>query len=345
MTHIDTMADKISAPMFEITQNVAQQLENSMPAIVSDLTEKLFDKIIRQLVELSSVLDKTAQAMSDFPNNIDVASSVLQTSTQQIKSTISDITQNLSDCNHSISEQTRNTVSEITSYMQESMKNITDDIADKQTTLLALQESCMEESNKLLTLFSNSIDNLKQTNISISETMEIFQNIQTQINECTSNLLSVSTDMQNATDLFGKSRDNYADKLVEFQNATQETIDTVALLLKDTGEMYEEYIQNFREIRDGLPSVFSALQKGLDEYSATVEKNTQKYLTDYSANLTHTTATLSASIQSNNDRMEEQSDLILKQGELIEKQVKLIEQQGKLIKSQINTFKHSDNQS
>ena len=47
----------------------------------------------------------------------------------------------------------------------------------------------------------------------------------------------------------------------------------------------------------GLAGIFAQIQKGLTEYSQTMQASTQKYLEQYSMNLTKTTDALAGTIQ------------------------------------------------
>lgn len=110
--------------------------------------------------------------------------------------------------------------------------------------------------------------------------------------------------MKLATQLFGKSQSDYQDKLGYIQTKSQEGINAVENLLRQSGSLSEEYARKFEIIRQGLGSIFSQLQTGLSEYSRTVQATTQKYLDLYSTSLTNTTDKLSSTISQQNEVVE-----------------------------------------
>ena len=107
--------------------------------------------------------------------------------------------------------------------------------------------------------------------------------------------------MKEATQLIDKSQTEYQDKLSQLQIKSQQDINAVEELLRQSGTLSEEYVEKFEIIRQGLGGIFTQLQIGLTEYSRTVQVTTQKYLDQYSTSLTSTTDRLSSAISEQND--------------------------------------------
>lgn len=184
------------------------------------------------------------------------------------------------------------------------VKNITDDVNSKQANLIALQEDTTANTKKLLETFNIGLERLEKMNEYITGTMNVFQKAQGQITGSTANLQTITDDMKLATQLFNKNQADYAFKMEEIQKGTQRGIDAVVGLIKNSGEMSEDYVDKFETIRQGLGSIFQQLQNGLSEYSRTVQTSTQKYLEQYSTSLTNTTDALSSTIQQQNEVVE-----------------------------------------
>ena len=189
------------------------------------------------------------------------------------------------------------TISTLSTSVQQSVKNITDDVNSKQADLIALQEDTTSQTKKLLDSFNAGLDRLEKMNEYVSGTMNGFKQAQGEITVSTSNLRSISGDMKLATELFNKGQNDYVAKLAQLQTASQKGIDHVAEVLKDSGQMSEEYVQKFEVIKQGLGSIFAQLQNGLTEYSRTVKDTTDKYLAQYTSSLTQTTGALASAIE------------------------------------------------
>ena len=140
--------------------------------------------------------------------------------------------------------------------------------------------------------------------------MNGFRQAQGEINLSTGNLRTISSDMKLATEIFNKGQNDYAAKLAQLQTNSQRGIDQVTKMLKDSGQLSEEYVQQFEVIKQGLGSIFSQLQSGLNEYSRTVKSTTDKYLSQYSSSLTQTTGALMSTIERQNEVTEILSDTI-----------------------------------
>jgi uncharacterized phage infection (PIP) family protein YhgE len=127
--------------------------------------------------------------------------------------------------------------------------------------------------------------------------MNTFQQAQGQITGSTAHLQSITSDMKTAIEVFHKVQNEYTGNMTELQKRTQQAIDSVVTLLDDSGQLSEDYIEKFETIKSGLAGIFAQIQKGLTEYSQTMQASTQKYLEQYSMNLTKTTDALAGTIQ------------------------------------------------
>lgn len=238
-----------------------------------------------------------SNAISDVKN---VMSGLTQSSQEQTGQMISKLT----DAAEKMGAFLSGTIATLSSSVQQSVKNITDDVNNKQADLIALQEDTTAQTKKLLETFNAGLDRLEKMNEYITGTMNMFQQAQGQITGSTAHLQTITGDMKLATQLFNKSQTDYAVKMEEMQRNSQHGIDAVTELLKNSGDLSESYVEKFETIRQGLGSIFQQLQSGLSEYSRTVQTTTQKYLDQYSTSLTNTTDALSSTIQQQNEIVE-----------------------------------------
>ena len=144
----------------------------------------------------------------------------------------------------------------------------------------------------------------------ISGTLDGFKQTQGELAISTGNLRTISNDVKTATNLFNKGQNDYAAKLVQLQASSQKGIDQVTSLLKDSGQLSEEYVQKFEVIKQGLGSIFAQLQNGLTEYSRTVRDTTDRYLNQYTSSLTQTAGALSTAIEHQTEVTEMLNDML-----------------------------------
>ena len=353
--HIDQMASQVSSPATDMIQTVVDELKNSMSEMMKEFSSGLSGSATNELETLAHQLGTAAQSMADFPNNMAHISSTLQVMIEEVKNTVSEISQTSANANSTAMQQMQEqitfatsaisaaiaevkdvmsgisqssqeqsnqmvskladaaekmgtflsgTISTLSSSVQQSVKSITDDVNNKQADLIALQEDTTSQTKKLLETFNTGLDRLEKMNEYITGTMNMFQQAQGQITGSTAHLQTITSDMKLAAQLFNKTQTDYAVKMEEMQRNSQRGIDAVTELLKNSGDLSEDYVEKFETIRQGLGSIFQQLQSGLSEYSRTVQATTQKYLDQYSTSLTNTTDALSSTIQQQNEVVE-----------------------------------------
>ena len=288
---------------------------NNMAHISSTL-QVTIEEVKNAVSEISHTsANANSTAMQQMQEQITFATSAISAAIAEVKDVMSGISQSsqeqsnqmvskLADAAEKMGTFLSGTISTLSSSVQQSVKSITDDVNNKQADLIALQEDTTSQTKKLLETFNTGLDRLEKMNEYITGTMNMFQQAQGQITGSTAHLQTITGDMKLATQLFNKSQTDYAVKMEEMQRNSQQGIDAVTELLKNSGNLSEDYVEKFEIIRQGLGSIFQQLQSGLSEYSRTVQATTQKYLDQYSTSLTNTTDALSSTIQQQNEVVE-----------------------------------------
>lgn len=288
---------------------------NNMAHISSTL-QVMIEEVKNTVSEISHTsANANSTTMQQMQEQITFATSAISAAIAEVKDVMSGISQSsqeqsnqmvskLADAAEKMGTFLSGTISTLSSSVQQSVKSITDDVNNKQADLIALQEDTTSQTKKLLETFNTGLDRLEKMNEYITGTMNMFQQAQGQITGSTAHLQTITGDMKLATQLFNKSQTDYAVKMEEMQRNSQRGIDAVTELLKNSGNLSEDYVEKFEIIRQGLGSIFQQLQSGLSEYSRTVQATTQKYLDQYSTSLTNTTDALSSTIQQQNEVVE-----------------------------------------
>lgn len=288
---------------------------NNMRHISSTL-QVTIEEVKNAVSEISNTsANANSTAMQQIQEQITFATGAISNAISEVKDVMSGLTRSsqeqtgqmvnkLADAAEKMGTFLNGTIATLSSSVQQSVKSITDDVNSKQADLIALQEDTTTQTKKLLETFNAGLDRLEKMNEYITGTMNMFQQAQGQITGSTAHLQTITGDMKLATQLFNKSQTDYVVKMEEMQRNSQRGIDAVTELLKNSGDLSEDYVEKFETIRQGLGSIFQQLQSGLSEYSRTVQATTQKYLDQYSTSLTNTTDALSSTIQQQNEVVE-----------------------------------------
>lgn len=312
-------------------ENLAMQLGTATQAMadfpknmenISATLQVTIEEVKHAISEISNTsANANSTAMQQMQEQITYATGAISNAITEVKEVMSGISQSsqeqsnqmvskLADAAEKMGSFLTGTISTLSNSVQQSVKGITDDINSKQTDLIALQEDTTSQTKKLLENFNVGLDRLEKMNEYVTGTMNGFKQAQGEITVSTSNLRTISSDMKLATELFNKGQNDYAARLAQLQTASQKGIDQVTEMLKNSGQLSDEYVQKFDLIKQGLGSIFSQLQSGLAEYSRTVKDTTDKYLASYTSSLTQTTGALASTIERQNEVTEMLTDTI-----------------------------------
>lgn len=312
-------------------ENLAMQLGTATQAMadfpknmenISATLQVTIEEVKHAISEISNTsANANSTAMQQMQEQITYATGAISNAITEVKEVMSGISQSsqeqsnqmvskLADAAEKMGSFLTGTISTLSNSVQQSVKGITDDINSKQTDLIALQEDTTSQTKKLLENFNIGLERLEKMNEYVTGTMNGFKQAQGEITVSTSNLRTISSDMKLATELFNKGQNDYAARLAQLQTASQKGIDQVTEMLKNSGQLSDEYVQKFDLIKQGLGSIFSQLQSGLTEYSRTVKDSTDKYLASYTSSLTQTTGALASTIERQNEVTEMLTDTI-----------------------------------
>ena len=312
-------------------ENLAMQLGTATQAMadfpknmenISATLQVTIEEVKHAISEISNTsANANSAAMQQMQEQITYATGAISNAITEVKEVMSGISQSsqeqsnqmvskLADAAEKMGSFLTGTISTLSNSVQQSVKGITDDINNKQTDLIALQEDTTSQTKKLLENFNVGLERLEKMNEYVTGTMNGFKQAQGEITVSTSNLRTISSDMKLATELFNKGQNDYAARLAQLQTASQKGIDQVTEMLKNSGQLSDEYVQKFDLIKQGLGSIFSQLQSGLTEYSRTVKDTTDKYLASYTSSLTQTTGALASTIERQNEVTEMLTDTI-----------------------------------
>lgn len=312
-------------------ENLAKQLGTATQAMadfpknmenISATLQVTIEEVKHAISEISNTsANANSTAMQQMQEQITYATGAISNAITEVKEAMSGISQSsqeqsnqmvskLADAAEKMGSFLTGTISTLSNSVQQSVKDITDDINSKQTDLIDLQEDTTSQTKKLLENFNIGLERLEKMNEYVTGTMNGFKQAQGEITVSTSNLRTISSDMKLATELFNKGQNDYAARLTQLQTASQKGIDQVTEMLKNSGQLSDEYVQKFDLIKQGLGSIFSQLQSGLTEYSRTVKDTTDKYLASYTSSLTQTTGALASTIERQNEVTEMLTDTI-----------------------------------
>lgn len=297
----------------------ATQLLASFPQNLDNITTTLqltIEEVKSAVSEISSTSANTSStAMQQMQEQITFATSAISASITEVKEVMNGISNTSQEQNTHMVNKLMETTERMNSYMKETMQNmsssmqstmssITSDVHQKQSALIALQEDTISQTKELLETFNSGLERLEKMNEYITSTMNMFQQAQGQITGSTAHLQNITNDMKQATQLFSNSQKEYTANIQEAQRNSQQGLENIISVLKNTGDMSQDYVEKFDIIKRGISDIFAQIQSGITEYSKTVKASTQSYLDKYSTSLTDTTDALQSTISHQSEVVE-----------------------------------------
>lgn len=328
------------------TKAIAEFPQNM--ANISDVLQLTITEVRNSIAEISnSSAAANSSAMKQMQEQIVFATNSISNAITEVKDVMNNITQSSEQSSRDLIEKVAKSTSDMSSFMQKTMEQISgviqasvqsmsEDIAGKQTDLLALQEgttsevkrivsqlneswrqsseTILSQTENLISRFDNTIERMNTTNSAVSGTMDLFNQVQSNIAGTTAHLQTISGDMKTATETFRKGQSEYSLSLEKVQKETEGKLHEVVELFETAGNATDEYVEKFDIIKNGLGQIFSQIQSGLTEYSRSVSASLQKYLDSYSTSLTSTTDALASTIERQSEMVEMLVDTVNNRG-------------------------------
>ena len=317
-----TELENLASQLGSATQLMAEFPQNM--ASISSTLQDTIEGVKTAVLDISNTsANANSTAMQQMQEQIAYATGAISNAINEVNEVMGNIAQTSQDQNNQMISKMANaaekmgmfldsTVSKLSESVQESVKNITDEVSNKQADLIALQEDTTTQTRKLLENFNLGLERLEKMNKYIEETMNMFVQAQGNITGSTASLQVLTGNMKSATEQFSKSQTDYIAKMEDLQRGNQKGLEAISEVLENTENMTADYVEKFEIIKQGLGGIFAQLQNGLQEYSRTVQDSTQKYLDKYSTSLTETTGALANTIQLQNDLVDSLNDTLSK---------------------------------
>lgn len=151
--HIDDMASTVASPATGMMESIVDELKRSMMTIVEEFKTGLSGSATSQMEALAVQLGTAAQAMGDFPKNMENISATLQVTIEEVKNTINEISKTSANANSAAMQQ-----------MQEQIAFATDSIgnaiAEVKDVMSVVTKSSQEQSNQMVAKLADAADKM-----------------------------------------------------------------------------------------------------------------------------------------------------------------------------------------
>lgn len=225
--HIDKMAEVVSSPATDMIQNVVAELKNSMSVVLDEFKTGLSGSATNELESLASQLGTASQALVSFPQNMENISDTLQTTIEEVKTAVSEISNTSATANSTAMQQMQEQISYATGAISSA-------IGEVQEAMKSMNQSSQQQSNEMVSKLAEAADKM---GIFLNNTISsLSSSVQDSMLSLTSNINSKQAD------LISLQEDTTAEtrKLLESFNQGLERLEKMNGYISDTMNMFQQ---------------------------------------------------------------------------------------------------------
>lgn len=291
---IDTHQAGLSATTDSINQEM-QQIAND----------------IRNLLEEAASYTNTqlAQRMADMEKTSARSIQTLQTSIAELQKSMTTVASQAAEKSEEMIIQMHRLIVESTTRLDNIFKSGEMSVGE----LLQQQESQIKEVNTQIAnsreTLQKSREVLQQMDASVNSIRKVMEDTQT-----LSELLITSSDrVEDVSEQLIEVSETFTEENAKYLTANRETTQYLQNLQTQSRELLNDFAQRFQTINTGLTGIFEEIEGGLSNYSSTTRESINKYLIEFSEQLTHASAALAGSVEALEESVAELVDMMDKQ--------------------------------
>ncbi|MDI9357917.1 MAG: hypothetical protein QM528_03090 [Phycisphaerales bacterium] len=278
---IVNLGTKIQAPATEGIEKIVRDLQVAMNNMVQEFRNAVNGSTITQMEGLARLIGQAANSLTDFPNQLAQMTTAINGNFEGLRT----IVDNLGKQTQIQSQTEREAMIEHAKRVDELLKNRADALVTGQEGVITTQNNNLQLSEKLLTSFNKSIEQMTGLANGVTATTQELNLAHDKLGGLVSNLDNSSTRFGEAQNKFGEAQLTFARYSNDFLNNNTATITSIQEALNRASTLSREYAEQFALIKTGLDGTVTSIQTGLEGYRNTVTQSLEDYLGKYSTAL------------------------------------------------------------
>jgi methyl-accepting chemotaxis protein len=307
-SEIENLGSKLQDPATDMTQNIVKELQQSMGKMIEEFKTSMSGDTKNEMEHLAKLLGQAGSSLTDFPSKLQNMTDNLNENFRGLQ----DIVKQISQQTLSQSETSTNAMKKQVEDMSEILRSKVGDLQSGQQSLLTEQSKNLHVSESLLNAFNSSIENMNGLSAGVNQSITKLNQAQTELGSVVTIFRNVSQEVNASSSKFGESQVTFSRYSNEFLQKNAITIEEIQKSLNQSKDVSADYAQKFGVIERGLQGIFAQLQTGLEQYQNTVRDSVQKYLDDYTNQLTKAAESLAGASSKQEDILEELTEQLSK---------------------------------
>lgn len=271
--HIDMVSEKVAAPANEMIQGVVNELKDSMSSVVDEFKSSISKPAVNELEALALQLGTATQSLAEFPQNMDRISIQLQTTINEVKSAVADISTTSANANSNAMQQMQKQISFATGAISQA-------ISEVHNVMDGISTTSQEQSNQMISKLADASERmgafLNSTISSLSTSVqESVASITTDINNKQADLIALQEDTTTET---RKLLETFNDGIIRLEKLNENITGTMSLFQQAQGQIAGS-TAHLQTITGDMKFATQLFNKSQTEYSTKMEeiqRNNQK---------------------------------------------------------------------
>lgn len=271
--HIDAVSEKVAAPATDMIQGVVSELKSSMSSVVDEFKSSISSSATSELETLAHQLGAASQSMAEFPQNMDRISIQLQTTINEVKSAVADISTTSANANSNAMQQMQEQISFATGAISQA-------ISEVHNVMDGISTTSQEQSNQMISKLADASERmgafLNSTISSLSTSVqESVASITTDINNKQADLIALQEDTTTET---RKLLETFNDGIIRLEKLNENITGTMSLFQQAQGQIAGS-TAHLQTITGDMKFATQLFNKSQTEYSIKMEeiqRNNQK---------------------------------------------------------------------
>lgn len=322
-TAIENLSNKLKSPAEDMTKTIAENLEKSMNKMIEEFkqaikgeTQTEMDSLVKNLVTVSNSLQSFPDTMERVQRDmINSFKEILEQLKGETLSTTETLGTKATQQVGLISEQSQRFNQQILALLDTINKNFAESInqqQQEQKNIVAEQTKHLETSSNLLVELNKSLESMKNMIESVNSNIESLNVSYKKLQGTTSSFETITERIGDTSKALEDSQSEFSKYSDNFLKKNADSIKEIQTSLTTAKGVSADYAEKFQMIEIGLQGIFGEIQKGLQDYQATVKDSLSKFLDKYSDNLSKCVESLSGAISEQNELIEELNEIVSK---------------------------------
>jgi methyl-accepting chemotaxis protein len=307
-TEIENLGNKISAPATDGIEKIVEKLQTSMTEMLEGFKTSMSGNTKDEMESLSKLLLQAGGTLTAFPTTLQDMTDNLKENFEGLQKVVEQISQQTL----SQSEDSTNAMKKQVEEMSDILRSKVGDLQTGQQSLLTEQSKNLQVSEKLLSAFNTSIENMNGLSVGVTQSISNLNKAQAELATTISNFKNASQEINSSSSKFGESQLLFSKHSIMFLENNSNTIDEIQNSLITAKEVSADYAQKFGIIEKGLQDIFAKITIGLKDYQESVGESLETYLGKYTDALTNTAESLAGASSKQEDILEELTEQLSK---------------------------------